>query len=79
MLKIDYLAFNVLYLRPLVIYSKNLSWEFSSVIYQNTFKKFNSRHSLRLVDLNNYLNIAYMYKNYLDLNNYLYNAKMVVV
>ena len=28
-----------------------------------------------LVGLNNYLNIAYMYKNYLDLYNYLYIAK----
>ena len=32
-----------------------------------------------LVGLNNYLNIAYMYKNYLDLNNYLNIAKMIVV
>ena len=32
-----------------------------------------------LVGLNNYLNTAYMYKNYLDLNNYLYIAKMIVV
>ena len=31
------------------------------------------------VRLNNYLNIAYMYKNYLDPNNYLYIAKMIVV
>ena len=34
---------------------------------------------LRLVDLNNYLNIAYMHKNYLDLRNYLNITKMVVV
>ena len=32
-----------------------------------------------LVGLNNYLKIAYMCKNYLDLNNYLYIAKMIVV
>ena len=34
---------------------------------------------LRLVDLNNYLNIAYMFKiSQLDLNNYLNIAKMKV-
>ena len=32
-----------------------------------------------LVGLNNYLNIAYVYKNYLDLNNDLYIVKMIVV
>ena len=32
-----------------------------------------------LVGLNNYLNIAYMYKNYLDLNNDLYVVKMIVL
>ena len=31
------------------------------------------------LDLNSYLNLAYMHKNYLGLNNYLNIAKMIVV